>query len=106
MRRAWFDAVRGGRETPEASLTREGHCGFVDSRGLLAKRVYARTTVAGQRRNFGRLPRANLYAHYARCLLSQPLRATPFRPSKRVEIGRFIIFDSSSEPRYELKFIL
>ena len=41
----------GGRNTPEAFLSREGPCGFVDSRGLLARRDCSRSTVAGQRRN-------------------------------------------------------
>ena len=62
----------GNVTTPEASLSREGICGSVDSRGSLAGRIGSRLTVAGQRRSRTGFPNANLEADYAPCGPSQP----------------------------------
>src|SRR5216683_8043886 len=63
----------GNVTTPGASLSREGICGSVDSRGSLAGRIESRLTVAGQRRSRTGFPCANLQAHYAAAITSQPL---------------------------------
>jgi hypothetical protein len=61
----------GNVTTPGASLSREGVCGSVDSRGSLARAI-TRLTVAGQRRFRTGFPARIRNEHYAPRKLSQP----------------------------------